>query len=120
MNCPKPLYRSRWRSGSTIPFEIVVDRVDQTDLSTAGLIFRVVNEDRSIAIAKSTQAGTILFVAQTAQSLKAVGQIGPTEITVYERTRLYFAIELILPNGDELPITEPGQDYFDLYPEVGI
>jgi hypothetical protein len=120
MVCDKPLYRSRWRSGSTIPFEIKVDRVDQTDLMAAGLILRVVNEDRSIELIKSTQAGTIAFVQQTPEALHAVGKILPTEIVVYERTRFYFAVELVLPNGDEIPITAPGQDWFDLSPEVGV
>jgi hypothetical protein len=114
------LYRSRWRAGSTIPLEIAVSRTDETSLLGAHLTLRVTNADRSIVLTKSTQAQTIAYTAQTAESLKATSKIFPAEISVFERSRFYFALEILLENGDEISLTDPGQDWFEVHPEVGL
>lgn len=121
MSCDTNLYRSKWRAGSTIPFEIRVGRVDEVDLVGSEIVMRFINADRTIHLTKSTETGTIIYTLQQPEALRAIGKILPMDIPgpFIEHTRIHFAVEVTLPNGDQIPVTPPGQDWFDLYPEVG-
>jgi hypothetical protein len=120
MSCELNLYRSKWRAGSTIPFEIRIDRVDDVNLVGSEIVVRFIDAERIIRITKSTEAGTIVFTLQSPEALRAEGKVLPMDLpAIVGRTRIHFAVEVILPNGDEIPVTSPGQDWFDLYPEVG-
>jgi hypothetical protein len=114
------LHRSKQRAGSTIFIDIAINRQDTTNLVGSDLTLRISTEDRSFRLSKSTTDGTMTFNVQTAERLEATGKILPSDIPILERCRLYFAYELTLPNGDEIYLTEPGHDWFEFYPEVGL
>jgi hypothetical protein len=116
----KLLHRSKQRASSTILLNVVVDRQDSTDLTGSQLTLRISTADRSFLLLKTSTNAGITFTLQTPEKLEAFCKVNPSDILVSERCRLYFAYELTLPNGDQLYLSEPGHDWFEFYPEVGL